>query len=360
MIIPLPDNLFRGANWQLVNPVQQNRSEFAPPSRQVVGLPGAAYWTASVEHVPVIGDASIRSYRSFMARLRGPANTFLLPATEARQHVRDFYHLMPNIAPLDSGVGVTISTDRRDVVRTQAGTGWGQAYAYYGGTVAGGARVSFRAADATGDFMVGLNTDTSTTTGYTALDYAWRWGADRLLQIWHSGALQATFADTKSHDIPTIIYDDAKDIIVYLRNSEVMAQFAVASGKTLRADIQLYTAGATVKDVSFGGLPGIAAGATSLTIRGFAGSQDQAVADGMQATAIFQDGGAQLVTITRDAAADGNGDVAVRFEPMLRRKPILFLTGAPWCEMAMDEAALGYSVEPGQQYGYGFSATEVA
>ena len=83
--IALPDSKFASAQWSLVVPQQINRSEWTG-RRQVMVLPGAAYWKVTAAHVVVISEANMLAWRSFFAQLKGSANTFRLPAGEADQH----------------------------------------------------------------------------------------------------------------------------------------------------------------------------------------------------------------------------------------------------------------------------------
>lgn len=75
----------RRIQWDLKQPAQVNRSGWTG-RRQVVGLPGGAVWSASGEFVPILKESNARQWRAFWASLRGPFNTFYLPATEGDQH----------------------------------------------------------------------------------------------------------------------------------------------------------------------------------------------------------------------------------------------------------------------------------
>lgn len=85
-IIALPSTtrFAKRVTWTLDRPAQVNRSAYSG-KRQVVATPWQARWTAVVEMVPIIGEANVRTWRSFLARLKGPVNTFRLPATEGAQ-----------------------------------------------------------------------------------------------------------------------------------------------------------------------------------------------------------------------------------------------------------------------------------
>lgn len=84
-LVTLPDNGFRNAQWTLNQPTQVNKSEWTN-RRQVMQLPGAAFWTVSADHVPIIREAAFRPWRSFLAGMRGQVNTTRLIAVEEAQH----------------------------------------------------------------------------------------------------------------------------------------------------------------------------------------------------------------------------------------------------------------------------------
>jgi hypothetical protein len=83
-ILDLPDHAFTNASWALRVPQQVNVSEWTG-RRQVMRLPGAARWQVSAAHVPLLGEASARPWRAFLAGLRGSENRFRFRATEALQ-----------------------------------------------------------------------------------------------------------------------------------------------------------------------------------------------------------------------------------------------------------------------------------
>jgi hypothetical protein len=109
-IIPMPTGGIRSIRWQFLQPSQVNRSAWTG-RRQVVALPGAARWEASVELRPMLSDSDVSLWRGFLARLRGQQNTFRLRAVEQAQ--------ISGVTPLVNGggqAGYTLSSD-----------GWGSA-----------------------------------------------------------------------------------------------------------------------------------------------------------------------------------------------------------------------------------------
>jgi hypothetical protein len=70
--------------WTQAQPTQVNKSEFTS-RRRVTILPAAPRWTASVRVVPILGEAAVRPWRSFFAKLQGQAGQFRLIAVEGPQ-----------------------------------------------------------------------------------------------------------------------------------------------------------------------------------------------------------------------------------------------------------------------------------
>lgn len=359
-IIALPDNQFRSVQWTLVQPTQVNRSEFTS-ARQVMQLPGASYWRASAEHAPIVGEAGIRAWRAFIAKAQGQASTFNLPATESQQSAEMFHRLAP-YANIDAAQNVSIVG--RTITKTAGAAFWGTAWANSSGSRAGGARASFRAGQANKQVLAGLNDSVAGAAGYTALDYAFYLREDGRYDILQSGVSatgSAGYGRYSTSDVFSVVYDDAIDKVQFYRNGELILSSATASGRSFIFDSQFIEIGASILDAAFGGDPaitGVDAGSTSLFLSGFSGGQTGIVKEGWLATALLYGGGAQLVTITADADADANGTAKVDFLPMLRKKPFCLVTGRPWARVAMDSPELGWSVDPGAVYGFGFSATE--
>lgn len=84
-IIPLPAGAeFDRIDWRPLEAVQVNRSQWNH-RRRVLDLDNG-YLAASVE-IEVTTENEDRAWRAFHALLRGPANTFRLPATPCQQTV---------------------------------------------------------------------------------------------------------------------------------------------------------------------------------------------------------------------------------------------------------------------------------
>lgn len=72
--------------WMLDRPGQTNRSEFnGEGGGRTNILAGGARWSAKVTMPKQLGERAFRPWRSFLARVRGRANTFRVIAVEGRQ-----------------------------------------------------------------------------------------------------------------------------------------------------------------------------------------------------------------------------------------------------------------------------------
>jgi hypothetical protein len=288
-----------------------------------------------------------------MAKLKGAAGTFYLPATESAQHPRATLILAP-LTLVTNLVNVSGSLDNRDFVRSAGAAGWGIGWAN-SAAIAGGARCTFRAT--AGLVTCGLNADIAGAATWTAIDYALVPRGNGVLSIFESGADRGDYGTWTSTDLLSVVYDDGSDTVSYYRNGERLRSVSAPSGLALRFDAQFYDVGAAIGDVSFGG-PGPAAGAAAATLVTTAAAGDVTAPEGWMMTALLEGGGAQLVVVTADGVSDSGGAAVVSFTPPLRKRAFGFVTGRPWGEMAMDGPELGYSVDPGAIYGFGFSATE--
>lgn len=76
---PAPQSM----SWRLVQPAQQNVSAWTG-ARQVLAS-GRGWWECSLSLPPIVGDASVNTWRAFMALARGAANDFRVPVSEVAQ-----------------------------------------------------------------------------------------------------------------------------------------------------------------------------------------------------------------------------------------------------------------------------------
>lgn len=84
--------------WRLVQPAQQNVSAWTG-ARQVLPS-GRGWWECSLTLPPIVGDASVNSWRAFMALARGSANDFAVPVSPVAQS-------SASASPTVSGAGQT-------------------------------------------------------------------------------------------------------------------------------------------------------------------------------------------------------------------------------------------------------------
>lgn len=120
-IIAMPASArIRQVRWSLDRPAQVNRSAYSG-ARRVVANPWHGKWTAQVELAPIVGEANVRAWRSFLASLKGQINTFKLPATEGPQYLGSDATAsagaaqgatsitLSGVRPLPAGMMVTVS-----------------------------------------------------------------------------------------------------------------------------------------------------------------------------------------------------------------------------------------------------------
>lgn len=85
-------------SWRLVQPAQQNMSEWTG-ARQVLAS-GRGWWECSVTLPPIVGEAAVNPWRAFFGLARGAANDFRVPVNEIAQS-------SSTATPLVNGAGQT-------------------------------------------------------------------------------------------------------------------------------------------------------------------------------------------------------------------------------------------------------------
>lgn len=94
-----------GMSWRLVQPAQQNISQWTG-ARQVLAS-GRGWWECGLTLPPIVGETDANSWRAFMALARGAVNDFRVPVNEIAQS-------SATATPLVNGAGQTgrsINTD---------------------------------------------------------------------------------------------------------------------------------------------------------------------------------------------------------------------------------------------------------
>ena len=103
-----------------------------------------------------------------------------------------------------------------------------------------------------GSVMGGLNTDPTTDSGYTSIDYAW-YKSGTNYYIYESGSLVfGPLAGVAVGDVLSVVYDGSR--VNYLLNGRVKRQIAAPNSLTLFFDSSFYEVGATLRNIRFGQL----------------------------------------------------------------------------------------------------------
>lgn len=351
-IITLPDNNFRSINWTLVQPTQVNRSEFTS-ARQVMQLPGASYWKASAEHAPIRGEANIRTWRSFFAQLKGQANTFRLPSTEAAQRSGTNPRIKVPTITLTPTAGMSmLATDSAKKV-----TGTGTAETFYATTpkYSSGVSLSYIATQAAVARMVGMNSTPGDGTDHTRLEIGFGTLNGSGYQTIINGTASGVLGTYSAGDVFSIGYYRNK--ASFFLNGRQVSQSIATSGLSLGIDSSFLTLNAQADSIRFGLL---GAGVTSLDLEALPASQT-ALSAGSFVTVPLVNGGEQMVVLTADLVADSGGLGTMTFLPALRFPAVAGApveTKNPYCIVALDSPEVSYSVDPGALYTFGLSATE--
>jgi hypothetical protein len=103
-----------------------------------------------------------------------------------------------------------------------------------------------------------------------------------------------------------------------------------------------------------------AVGAISMTLNGLTVSTTNLTAGHMM-TVVFVSGKSQLVVLTADLVANGSGVGTANFLPELREAGASATIEAalPYANVILDDPTTSYSVQPGQIYSIGLTATEL-
>ncbi|MDD4964571.1 MAG: hypothetical protein PHI11_11715 [Gallionella sp.] len=98
--------------------------------------------------------------------------------------------------------------------------------------------------------MFGLNSDPTTDSSYTSLDYAWYSLPTGVLQIYESGVLVGAFGTYTTIDELSVVYEGST--IRYLKNGITQRSVATTAGRTFYLDTSLYNTGYTLNDIEYG------------------------------------------------------------------------------------------------------------
>lgn len=133
------------------------------------------------------------------------------------------------------------------VVKTGATGAW-DASAYSSEGAANGAVLSCKAATASEEYVIGLNTDPTTNTHKDSIDYALRLTTGGALYASESGS-ETNLGTYAAGDVLQIAYDSKR--VTYLKNGNVLRQIAATSGLTLYLDTSLLTQGKRISNIRF-------------------------------------------------------------------------------------------------------------
>jgi hypothetical protein len=137
-----------------------------------------------------------------------------------------------------------------------SGVGAWDSHVYSRDSSTGGAFASVRAVAANANVMFGLNTDPTTDQSYTSIDYAIFLRNDGLLDAYESGAAAAAIGTYAANDVLQVTYDGFK--VRYFKNGTVLREVAAAANLKLSLDSSFFHPGASLTNMRFGPLSGVA------------------------------------------------------------------------------------------------------
>jgi hypothetical protein len=168
------------------------------------------------------------------------------------------------------GRGVTING--QSAFKTAATSAWdSDAYSVQGYT--NGAFATFQPGQVNNQFMMGLNSDPTTDSNYTSIDYAMYSTTTGLLQAYGSGTFLAALGAYVRGDVLTVSYDGA--FVRWIQNGNLLYQVPAAANLTLYLDSSFFDPGCTLNNIQFG--PYGTATPVLWIARGFANVSDENV-----------------------------------------------------------------------------------
>ncbi|MDD4964930.1 MAG: polymorphic toxin type 44 domain-containing protein [Gallionella sp.] len=179
----------------------------------------------------------------------------------------------------------SITLNGNSLSKTSGTTGW-NADAYSQNGLTGGAYISARVGQTNMYGMFGLNSEPTTDSSYTSLDYAWYSLPTGVLQIYESGVLVGSFGTYTPTDVLSVVYEGST--IRYLKNGITQRSVATTAGRTFYLDTSLYNTGYTLNDLQYG-VSNLATTSTNITLNGNSISKTSG-ATGWNADAYSQNG----------------------------------------------------------------------
>jgi hypothetical protein len=355
-IIALPDGKWTSFDLKLSQPAQVNRSEFTG-ARQVMQLPGAARWMATVEHAPIVGEPSIRPWRAFLAKLRGQANRFNLVAVQGAQRAaQPGFHLAADT--IASGISATAGMasfgGNGSWEKTGGGAGWNESV-FTSFALPAPSMLSFRPQPSGGEMVIGLRAGANGGAAEAEIDHGLYFDGTSSFRVIESGTTITAAQPFAANDLFCILHLPGS--IIYALNGEVITTTAVAAGTQFHFDTSFKSVGTRIDDLGFSSAAG---GRRSHRFSGMPLSATFLPA-GAFLTIGYDSENAQLVQLTEDLVADAAGSGLATFEAELRGQVFpgrAVVHDWPYAVMAMDSDELGCSVGAGAIYGLSFSCSE--
>lgn len=356
--IDLPDNDFRRAEWRLTSPTQINRSGWTGRST-VMSLPGAALWSVSAEHRPLIGEESVGAWRAFFARLDGQANSYRFPVTEQAQQAGSIIRAVAATnSSITFGANMTLNATRTVASKTGGGGTW-NASVYSTTPLAAPLVLSFRPSTNTGEIVVGVRAGANAGDNYTEILRGFYMNGANQFQIIESGTTVGALRAISNGDVLSILIFGS--VAYYCLNGSLLISTPTPQ-TPLYFDSSFAAVGASISDIGFGGLT---SGLNSIRVSGMPSSATFLKAGSFLTLPSFQiqqqRADEQLVCLIADLVANSEGWGDATFSTPLRGQ----LTGGirvesarPYAVVTLDEPSVGWAVDPGQIYQFALTGTE--
>jgi hypothetical protein len=217
---------------------------------------------AGTDIFTVVSGASDAAAES--ARLAGLAQT---SANTAATKATDAVAVAGSVTWLgDDSIQIVTGTQLRKIAGQDAS--W-DSHRYSAESYTGGAYITFIPTNTISNMMIGLNTDPTTNSSYSTLDYAWYCVLDGTLQIYenNSGQNFDTGVGAQSYNTSTvlsIIYDGKT--VKYYKDGTVIRTVTTTSGRKFFADSSFYSLNAQAKSIRFGPVGQAGINGTNATI----------------------------------------------------------------------------------------------
>jgi len=218
--------------------------------RYTLTSPGAGVYEVQVRHYNWSGAATASS-------------TISVTATDTMSHILDsaaqtatWSSITGTGKPSDNATTDLVLLARGNCVTTgNVGTKVGGSAAwdsdiYSADSYTGAAYASAVVVDIAHGVMFGLNSDPTTDSSYTSLDYAWYVSGDGHLSVYESGTSVLSGLTPHAGDVLSVVYDGVR--VSYFQNGALARVTNVASGLKLFLDSSFNEPGGSLKNIRFG------------------------------------------------------------------------------------------------------------